>query len=320
MILVAASALVGRTGTLPFVSAILLTVAAVAALVLSAHRLAAPGSVLVAAGTFTMLGAITPSWPTRVAIGVLAGGLAAVAAALGRRPASNRVTIQDGVYGVAFMILLSGIFTAVVPLPAGSLSAARLSTLLVLYLITPPLEAVTVLLVLAHGPKLAAFVRDNYRWRAGPTGSWLEVARGVSVGIAIILLSSVLVQAEHAWLKLPVQPNNPFVYDPHAVAAPPFAIVALILAVVVLAPLAEEALFRGLLFGGMQARWGMWPAALLSGAVFGAAHLNVSLWLPLSVAGVLLALVYARTRSLWSSTAAHATLNGVSVMLALLVR
>jgi membrane protease YdiL (CAAX protease family) len=91
-------------------------------------------------------------------------------------------------------------------------------------------------------------------------------------------------------------------------------------AIVLFAPLAEEGLFRGLLFGGLVNAFGFWPAALVSGAVFGAAHLDLSLWVGLSVAGVWLDWLYWRYRSLWVSTVAHATLNGLSVLLAMTAR
>ena len=317
VVLAAAAAAMGRGSGAGLVVAMAAAVATLGALVAAGYQLRAPWLVgAVGAGAALVLAA-PPSPPTRLPLALLAGGLATVAAGLGARSASERVTLADGLYGVGMMVLLSGVFTALVPLPSSSLTTAHLATLLVLYLITPPLEAVTVLLVLARGRKLVRFVAGNYAWLST---SWREIGQGVAAGVAIIVVSSVLIQAENVWFRLPVHPNNPFVYDPHAAHAPALGILALTAAVVVLAPLAEEALFRGLLFGGMAARWGFWPAALASAAIFGAAHLNLSLWLPLSAAGLLLAWVYSRTGSLWASTVAHATLNGVSVLLALLVR
>ncbi len=317
LLLLAAAAGMGRGAGAGLVAAVGAAVAAVGAVVAAGYSLRQPwaAGTVATATTYALATPVTAGG--RLPLALLVGGMAAVAAGLGRRAPTERIRLSDGLYGVGLMILLSGVFTSLVPLPSTSLRTAHLTTLLVLYLLTPPLEVATVLLVLFQGHTLARFVRANYAWRPS---SWRELGQGFAVGLAIVLLSSLLVQAERTWIRLPVHPNNPFVYDPHASAAPGLGIAALVLAVVVLAPLAEEALFRGLLFGGLAARWGTWPAAILSAAIFGAAHLNLSLWLPLSVAGLLLALVYARTRSLWSSTVAHATLNGLSVLLALLVR
>ena len=48
--------------------------------------------------------------------------------------------------------------------------------------------------------------------------------------------------------------------------------VAAVLVIVVLAPFAEELFFRGFFFAGLRSRWSLWPAALLSGAIFGLVH------------------------------------------------
>ena len=49
-----------------------------------------------------------------------------------------------------------------------------------------------------------------------------------------------------------------------------------VVAAVVAAPLAEELFFRGFAFGELvrAGRWGFWPAAIVTGAVFGAVHLS----------------------------------------------
>lgn len=83
--------------------------------------------------------------------------------------------------------------------------------------------------------------------------------------------------------------------------------------VVLVAPLGEEALFRGFLYRGLRRRFSVWPAALISGALFGLAHyqgLDFFLIIPgLMVVGVVLAMVYERRQSLLASAAAHATFN-----------
>ena len=45
-----------------------------------------------------------------------------------------------------------------------------------------------------------------------------------------------------------------------------------VLAIIVLAPIAEEIFFRGFFFAGLRTRWSLWPSALLSGAIFGLVH------------------------------------------------
>jgi ABC-2 type transport system permease protein len=74
------------------------------------------------------------------------------------------------------------------------------------------------------------------------------------------------------------------------------------------APLFEEFIFRGLIFGGLRRSFGLWPAALASAAVFAIVHPAISL-LPVFFLGVAAALVYERTRSLLAPMLTHITYN-----------
>ena len=87
-------------------------------------------------------------------------------------------------------------------------------------------------------------------------------------------------------------------------------------AVIVTAPLSEEIFYRGLIFGGLQ-RWGFWPAALLSGAVFSGVHLDPGSLIPFFIIGVVLAWLFWRRGNLWESVAFHVLFNAVSFSLLL---
>ena len=82
-------------------------------------------------------------------------------------------------------------------------------------------------------------------------------------------------------------------------------------AVIVAAPLTEEVFYRGLIFGGLQ-RWGFWPAAVISGAVFSGVHLDTGSFIPFFLIGVLLAWLFWRSGSLWESIVLHVLFNAVS--------
>ncbi len=80
-----------------------------------------------------------------------------------------------------------------------------------------------------------------------------------------------------------------------------------------LAPLVEELVFRGLLYGWLESRWGSGLAVVVSSLAFAAAHVepaHVLLVLPL---GILFGLLRWRTRSLWPSLVAHVANNGLAV-------
>jgi len=87
------------------------------------------------------------------------------------------------------------------------------------------------------------------------------------------------------------------------------------LLVCVVAPIAEEFVFRGYFFTAMRGWRGMWPAAIITGLAFGAIHLGstqVVFLIPLAFFGVALCVVYDRTGSLYPSIAAHAINNAIA--------
>lgn len=81
------------------------------------------------------------------------------------------------------------------------------------------------------------------------------------------------------------------------------------------APVCEEILFRGFIFGALRKWSGTAPAALLTGVLFGVAHAGsapVVDLVPLGVLGAGLCLLYRFTGSLYPCMAAHALNNSVA--------
>lgn len=89
--------------------------------------------------------------------------------------------------------------------------------------------------------------------------------------------------------------------------------VALLL-VSVIDPMAEETIFRGFIYGWLRARLPLVAAVALSAAIFGAAHLDLLLFLPLFGVGVVLATVYELSGSLLVSAAVHGLFNAYNVV------
>lgn len=84
--------------------------------------------------------------------------------------------------------------------------------------------------------------------------------------------------------------------------------------VCVVAPIAEELFFRGFIFGGLR-RHGVTVAVLLSGTLFGLSHLGgspLAFIPPLALLGMILALVYHRTGSLYTAIGLHALNNAIA--------
>jgi hypothetical protein len=91
--------------------------------------------------------------------------------------------------------------------------------------------------------------------------------------------------------------------------------------VTVIAPIAEEIIFRGFLYGALRNRLGAGAAAAISGVIFGCAHLTTSgdSWQivpPLAFFGIALCLLYERTGSILPCIATHMLLNGIAIGIA----
>lgn len=78
------------------------------------------------------------------------------------------------------------------------------------------------------------------------------------------------------------------------------------------APLAEETLYRGILFAGLAQRLPFVPAALISGLLFAIPH-GLGVFAPILVLATGLAWVYWRTGTLWAPIITHAVVNAISL-------
>ena len=67
---------------------------------------------------------------------------------------------------------------------------------------------------------------------------------------------------------------------------------------VILAPIVEETFFRGFLFAGFRQRYGYQKAALLSSAIFAAAHLQLAVLVPTFVLGYIFSYLYQKSNSI----------------------
>ena len=100
------------------------------------------------------------------------------------------------------------------------------------------------------------------------------------------------------------------------IARQPGALTNALISLAVLAPIVEELVFRGLLYGWVAGRWGTVPAWLVSSIAFALAHYepaHIILVLPL---GLLFGYLRRRTDSLLPSLVAHIFNNGFAVLAA----
>jgi membrane protease YdiL (CAAX protease family) len=163
------------------------------------------------------------------------------------------------------------------------------------------------------GVHLALVRRRGMTWAevgfAPVPGRWIATA--VALGAALVLAVSV---AQHL-LGLAPQGSPLKLLAPDGFDTATF--IAAIVLLGLLTPLAEEVYYRGILYRWMRVRWRVPVAATASAAIFALTHPQYALPFMVLVAlfGVVLALTYERTRSLWPPIALHATNNCLGLTL-----
>jgi membrane protease YdiL (CAAX protease family) len=84
---------------------------------------------------------------------------------------------------------------------------------------------------------------------------------------------------------------------------------------VIIAPVAEEALFRGYLYGHLRARIPIWLAMLITSAVFGAVHGQLNVAIDTFALSMIMCSLREVTGSIWAGILLHMIKNGLAFYL-----
>jgi hypothetical protein len=118
------------------------------------------------------------------------------------------------------------------------------------------------------------------------------------------------------WVSiLGANPDDTKLPDELGVKDSTVALVAVAFLVSVVAPIAEEFFFRGFFFTSLRGWKGLWPAAIITGLVFGGIHVGSAeaVFLPpLAFFGFTLCLLYNKTGSLYPCIALHCLNNSIA--------
>ena len=215
-----------------------------------------------------------------------------------------RLSLSDGLIAA----LLFFVFQAAISLPL--LSVAELPPGAVAAIAYP------VAGVLTAGIMLIAFLRMRIP-RLGATlglGAGPSPARGLALGVAAgagcalfafcYLLLVGQVEPLREWRDQAMQ---------RAIGENPLAYWPLLLLYVAAAPLFEEFIFRGLIFQGLARTMPVARAVVANGVIFAIVHPPIA-FPAVFLLGVVTALVFRRTRSLWPAILTHAVYNGLVVL------
>ena len=142
-----------------------------------------------------------------------------------------------------------------------------------------------------------------------PTAFWPAVGWMAAAFAAFYVFTLVWVSI------LGVSPDDTKLPDELGVKDSTYALLAVAFLVAVVAPIAEEFFFRGFFFGALRNWKGPWPAAVITGLVFGSIHVGsaeAAFLLPLAFFGFSLCLLRERTGSLYPGIALHCANNSLA--------
>ncbi len=187
---------------------------------------------------------------------------------------------------------------------------------------------VAVAAIAGYGPMVAYALWVSRRFGSGSWATDLGLAlRPVDAGWApLIWLSAYAAQIVVAvlvvLLRVPLSSNTTSIRD---LPGERGVLVALALTAVLLAPLVEEIVFRGVILRGFASRLAPWWAVIIQGALFGVAHVdpargwgNVGLAIVLSSVGIVLGGAALLLRRIGPTILAHGLFNLVVVLIVLL--
>jgi uncharacterized protein len=243
--------------------------------------------------------------------------------AAGEAPPSARWDVPWGVLDGAGVLVVTAVVTAVLVFGIGTLAALEVVPDIVGPIFMPlPL---IVLAVVTVAWVQMRFGFDAVRRLTGPARArlreWL-LGLGVGVGaflaVNIVLVLLLQLVAALGGFELP-QPQE----GAREAAADPELLPWLIVSAVVVAPLAEELFFRGMLYQALRRRMRAWWAIAVSAIAFAGAHVFQELGGPAGPVafvlilplGVLLGWLFERRGSLATPVAVHAAFNLVTVSL-----
>jgi ABC-2 type transport system permease protein len=215
-----------------------------------------------------------------------------------------RVSVSDGLAAAMLFFVLQGL-TSTILLKAYHTDVVNGRMLLIAFT--------------AAGAATYGLMRFNF-WRLKSEGApkvfgdkgFVKAIAGKDAGRAVLWGAlGGLAAAAGAFVYLKIAMHTPLMEQTSKIVltggenAALFAVLA-----VCAAPVFEEFIFRGLIFGGLRRSLGLAPSVLASAAIFGLVHPPASV-IPVFALGVVAALVYERTRLLLGAMTAHAAYNAV---------
>ncbi len=162
---------------------------------------------------------------------------------------------------------------------------------------------------------LIGLVRKGFHWREmgfkPTTINWLLASVGISLlGIPVSGLIALII-----FLAFNIPMDNPQLDFLLPKDFSWLSGLGMLLLGGIFVPFAEELFFRGVLYTWFRKHWNIWPSAFLSALIFGVAHGDLVVGSVAFILGIILALVYEYSHSLWNAFMIHAVNNSARIIL-----
>lgn len=167
------------------------------------------------------------------------------------------------------------------------------------------LGSLLVYLIIFNSRKENLFVRSRFHKISLKQALW-----SAAIGVSFVFLSLLIVHVMS--IMFPVQYAN-FIEMMDVFVDAPFIVI--ILAVVIVAPLFEEIMFRGIVFDSLSKRMNVYISIIIAGLFFGIYHMNIFQGTYATLIGIVMGFSLVWTKSIWAPMIIHFVNNLVSVLL-----
>jgi len=219
---------------------------------------------------------------------------------------------------VAAVLLLLGLVLTLVThfLPSSTSATAAETPTSTRFLIANTIIGLVIYGVTLFLIWLVTVHKYHVRWSAlgvrRPPGLYFALVIPILVGMytAAALVSAVIIKLFYGG-----KAENPQVKD--LTGGGGFSWTRLVLALItasIAAPIVEELLFRGVLYGWLRTRWSAVGGVILSAALFSGAHAIPLILASIFVVGLTLAIVYEKTKSTIATMTLHSLFNTIGVI------
>ena len=173
----------------------------------------------------------------------------------------------------------------------------------------PPL--VVAVLLSARGIDLGKFF--GIRWK---NVRYLWVIAPIGVIITYLFLFSIELWGYGVWLEERFADDNKLQQTVKTYQEASAVTVRIMIAVsaIIIAPVAEEIVFRGYIYTATKRFSNRFFAAILSSLLFGVVHFNISAFIPLVFLALLLTIAYELSGSIWAPISIHALFNASTIL------